>query len=155
MNKGWALCEQDSYILFLGSGDKILTLPDMEKYKDHDVIVGNVFIGKRKFKSKVGFRLRLGNTLHHQALLTKKSAHIDPPFSLDYPIYGDFDFNQRLYKRNLCFIKDESFLAYASEGGVSSRRNESEMLRVVRKNYGVFYAFLARVFYLMQNVRNG
>ena len=46
-----------------------------------------------------GPELRLRNTLHHQSLLVLKSVHPQPPFDPRYRIYGDWDFNIRLWQR--------------------------------------------------------
>jgi glycosyltransferase involved in cell wall biosynthesis len=154
MNKGWELAEMDNYILYLGSGDKLITLPDLKQYLNYDVIYGDVLIGTIRFTSKCDFRLKLGNTLHHQALLVKKTAELITPFSLKYPLYADFDFNQRLLKSNKKFIKASLFISYALEGGVSAQRNNKEMLSIVKKNYSVFYQQLAKIYYQIQHARN-
>lgn len=151
MNKGWSAATDDSFILFLGSGDTILTLPDSEDDFSADVIYGKVILSENKiFNSSVNAKLRFGNTLHHQALLIKKSIHVAPPFSLKYRIYSDFDFNQRLYKRKVRFKYSDKLLAYALPDGVSSTYNYKESISVVRGNYGYFGAFLAIMFYAGQ-----
>ena len=153
MNKGWNFVKQGNYILFLGSGDILITLPNLEDYLDYDIVYGDVLIGNSYFTSKCDFRLKLGNTLHHQALLIKKTSELTSPFSLNYPVYADFDFNQRLYKTNKKFIKAPLFVSYALEGGVSTLRNEDEMLKIVKKNYGIIYQITAKIYYKIQNAR--
>lgn len=153
MNKGWALANKYSYILFLGSGDKIIKLPVDSSFKDADIIYGNVMLANKLVVGKCDFRLKLGNTVHHQALLIKKSIHAKPPFCLDFPIYADFDFNQRLLKSKYQFIKDDSFLSFALEGGISAKIDEQQMLNIVKKNYGRFYQLLAKFYYILQDVR--
>ena len=153
MNKGWNFVKQGNYILFLGSGDILITLPNLEDYLDYDIVYGDVLIGNSYFTSKCDFRLKLGNTLHHQALLIKKTSELTSPFSLNYPVYADFDFNQRLYKSNKKFIKAPSFVSYALEGGVSTVRNDDEMLKIVRRNYGICFVFLAKIYYLIQKLK--
>ena len=138
MNKGWNASKNYSYILFLGSGDKLLSLPeDMSVFNDEDVIVGDVCVGQDKiFVSKPGFMLRLRNSLHHQALLVNKSMYPQTPFDTRFTIYADFDFNQRLMKMGANFVHSASFKSYALPGGVSSRFDLSEWLDVVEKNFG-------------------
>lgn len=153
MNEGWKLADLDSFVLFLGSGDKIMSLPDISTQASKDVLFGDVYIGPRLFVSKLGFKLKLGNTVHHQALMIKKRIHVEPPFSLEYRIYSDFDFNQRLYKRGIKFYKIKGFVSYASDGGVSAVRNDSEMLKIVRKNYGIVYMIIAKLYYFLQNAK--
>jgi glycosyltransferase involved in cell wall biosynthesis len=151
MNKGWAKASDDSYILFLGAGDYVMSLPDMSKMLNADIIYGNVHIGKKYlFRASADFRLRLGNTVHHQAMLVKKSVHLAPPFSLDYPLYGDFDFNQRLLKEDRKFKKDDQFLSYALEDGITSTFNKAESLQIVKRNYGFIWALLAWLYYSLQ-----
>jgi glycosyltransferase involved in cell wall biosynthesis len=142
MNKGWSLANKDAFILYLGAGDTIKSLPsDMATYKSTEIVYGKVLLGGGKtFESKADFRLRLTNTLHHQALLINKSIHPEPPFDKRFKVYADFDFSQRLYKKGFKFIKSENFLSSASPAGASKTHYRSEMAAVIRKNYGPFYA---------------
>ena len=154
MNKGWTVADNYSYIIFLGAGDYIIHLPNMANYKNENIIYGRVEIGKKYvFNTVVDFRLKLANAVHHQALLIKKSIHPAPPFSLQYPVFADFDFNQRLYKKGFHFVKDNTFLSHAMEGGISAARNEKEMIEIVQKNFGNMYVLLAKLYYLFQAVK--
>lgn len=154
MNKGWAKIEKNRFILFLGSGDKIIALPEIQDDFNTDVIYGNVMIGDKTFPAKAGFVLKLGNSIHHQALLVRKSLHMAEPFNLAYKIYADFDFNQRLLKAGARFTKNESFWGFALEGGVSSRKDTKEMLSIVQKNYGLLFVFLAKGYYFLQSLKS-
>ncbi|MBB6127045.1 glycosyltransferase [Mucilaginibacter lappiensis] len=152
MNKGWKQAKEDSYILFLGSGDKIINLPELNSFNEACILAGEVEVGaKYLYTPKVDIRLKLGNTLHHQALLIKKAIHPLSPFDLNFKTYADFDFNQRLYKSGFKIKVDKNFKAYAMEGGVSSNFNKAESLNIVRKNYGWFYYKLAQVYYLLRH----
>ncbi len=154
MNKGWLKADNESYIIFLGAGDYIIQLPDMSTYKDENIIYGKVEMqNKYLFNTIVDFRLKLANAVHHQAVLIKKNIHPQPPFKLQYPVYADFDFNQRLYKAGYKFVKDPYFLSHAAEGGVSSVENRKEMTRIVNKNFGKSYVLLAKIYYLFQFVK--
>jgi glycosyltransferase involved in cell wall biosynthesis len=157
MNKGWLLAGDLSFVLFLGAGDKILNLPpDIKKFDMSHVIFGKVDSGEGKFSnSKADIRLRLGNTLHHQALLINKSLSPEPPFNTKYKIYADFDFNQRLLKQGIKFILSANFVSYALPGGVSKKLCIKESVSIVKKNYGIFWAILAIVYYLYQGVKFG
>ncbi|MDR6941179.1 glycosyltransferase [Mucilaginibacter pocheonensis] len=152
MNKGWKVANEFSYILYLGSGDKIISFPHNDSFAKAGIIAGVVSIGNKfLYEPKIDIRLKLGNTLHHQALLIKKSLHPLPPFDITFKIYADFDFNQRLLKAGYKIIIDESFKAYAMEGGVSSSFNETESLEIVKKNYGWFYHKFAQLYYLLRH----
>ncbi len=149
MNKGWAAAADDSFVLFLGAGDRILSLPkNKDVFSEADVIYGKVSIGQDKhFTSKTGFLLKLFNTLHHQALLVKKSIHRGKPFDLRFKVYADFDFNQRLLKQGAKFVHADDFRGYALPGGISSRYAVRESFGVVRKNYGIIFGLLFLLLY--------
>ena len=162
MNKGWAAAADDSFILFLGAGDRLISLPDnMGQYNYDDVVYGNVLMGSKiAFTARTGFHLKLYNSLHHQALLVNKACHPAPPFNTSYKLYADFDFNQRLMKSGARFIYSPQFVAYAHPGGLSDKQSFSESLRIIRNNYGVFWALLAlggrtamKIFPLLKRLR--
>ncbi|SDT31902.1 Glycosyltransferase involved in cell wall bisynthesis [Maribacter dokdonensis] len=154
-NKGWDLAKSDSFILYLGVGDQLIKLPSEDKLINADIVYGKVILNENTvFNSKIGFRLRLGNTLHHQALLVKKSLHPISPFDKQFNLYADFDFNQRLYKQNLKFVYDDSFLSYALPGGVSANFDKNQSLKIVQKNYGKNYYYLAKLFYQIQRIKS-
>lgn len=145
MNKGWAAAADGSFILFLGAGDRILSLPPaMSRFNQNDVVYGSVRMGENiLFKARADYRLKLYNSLHHQALLVNKALHPVPPFNCRYRIYADFDFNQRLKKSGANFVHSPDFIGYAHPGGVSDRRCFAETLSVVYANYGFFWSALA------------
>ncbi|WP_243370798.1 glycosyltransferase family 2 protein [Geotalea sp. SG265] len=152
MNKGWAIAPDDSYVLFLGAGDTLLSLPQEPNLSNADVIYGRVRIGSERIcSSTIDFKLRFCNTLHHQALLVRKAISPQPPFDTDFRIYADFDFNQRLYLKGARFAFSETFWATALPGGVSDRVNYTEYYKVVRKNFGIFAAL--QVFILEPSLR--
>jgi glycosyltransferase involved in cell wall biosynthesis len=149
MNKGWAAAADDSYVLFLGAGDRLISLPsNMQNHASADVIYGKVRIGEdRIFISKTGPILKLFNTLHHQALLIKKSVHPGTPFDLRYTVYADFDFNQRLLKQGAAFTYAEDLVGYAMPGGLSSTYAVRESFDVVRRNFGLMMSIFFLVLY--------
>jgi glycosyltransferase involved in cell wall biosynthesis len=145
MNKGWVAAADKSFILFLGAGDRIISLPDsMCSYRENDVVFGTVMMGDAAtFKARANFHLKLYNSLHHQALLVNKAFHPDPPFDCRFLIYADFDFNQRLLKYGANFVYSPEFIGYACPGGVSDRHCFAESLRIVYANFGLWWAAVA------------
>lgn len=143
MNRGWSMASPESLILFLGAGDRIISLPPLEKCPPDQVVYGDVEIDKRLFRGEAGWWLRISNTLHHQALLVPRRLHPEPPFDLRFRLYADFDLNQRLLKGGVPFRYDPALRAVALPGGVSSRKDRGEMLRVVRKNFGIGWMMAA------------
>ena len=144
MNKGWEAAEGNSFILFLGAGDRIVSLPDIELFDPLDVVYGCVRMGeKTTFKPRSDFHLKLYNSLHHQALLVNKALHSAPPFNCRYRVYADFDFNQRLKKNGAHFVYSPDLIGYARPGGVSDRQCFAESLSIVSKNYGFLWSAIA------------
>jgi len=156
MNKGWALANEDAFILYLGAGDKIILFPEnVSKFDRSEIICGKVIMGTRKlFSSKANIRLLYRNMLHHQALLINKSIHPQPPFNTQYKVYADYDFNLRLYKMKNKFVQVENFLSFASSGGVSSVKfYPKEKVIIIKKNYGAFIAACANTYYTLNIIR--
>ncbi len=145
MNKGWLLANPDSYVLFLGAGDRIISLPqEPDDYAGRDVLYGDVALEKRGvFRSSVGAKLRFANTLHHQGLMVRKAIHPEPPFDCRYPIYADFDFNQRLYKIGAVFAHSTLLRGSMMDGGQSQKVHIMEMSRIAFQNYGWFWGALS------------
>jgi glycosyltransferase involved in cell wall biosynthesis len=156
MNKGWAVAKDNSYILFLGAGDRIEQLPDLSNYTGCVGIFGNVSLGNNRiYHSTADLRIKLGNTLHHQALLISKSIHLSPPFDLSYKAYADYDFNARLYNQGIKFIFDNSFRSYALPGGLTEKFHTEESRLIIRRNFGAFWELIASIYYSYQNIRYG
>lgn len=161
MNKGWEAADDDSFVLFLGAGDRIVSLPGDEEFKNADVIYGKVLMGEEAvFTPRCDLHLKLYNTMHHQALLVQKALHPAPPFDVAFPVYADFDVNQRLWKGGARFLYSSGFLCYARPGGVSDRQPYGESLRVIAKNFGPLWVVVAlsaylcsRIFPFLKNMR--
>lgn len=155
MNKGWRAASIEGNILFLGAGDKILSLPEnIEKLDSECVICGSAWIGdKRLFRSRVGRQLKFANTLHHQALIVPKRLNPDPPFDTIYRVYADFDFNQRLLKRGARFIYDDRFSSYALPDGLS-RVYSKESYKISTKNFGWIWGAVSYLFYCYSKIRS-
>lgn len=154
MNKGWSAAENGSFILYLGAGDRIISLPEtMNRYGRNDVVYGSVRMGEAcVFTARINFHLKLYNSLHHQALLVNKALHPAPPFNCRHRVYADFDFNQRLKKSGANFVFSPDFIGYAHPGGVSDRHCFAESLRIVSNNYGILWAALAFLGYYAMKI---
>jgi glycosyltransferase involved in cell wall biosynthesis len=145
MNKGWALAGADSYVLFLGADDRLLSLPSAAELSQARaraavLIYGDANIGDTPFVSRYTEELRNGNTLHHQALLVDKRVHPQSPFDLRLRVYGDWDFNLRLWKQGVRAEYLPSLRSQVGPGGVSSSLPLGETLRVVNRHSGPWRA---------------
>jgi glycosyltransferase involved in cell wall biosynthesis len=148
MNKGWALANEHSQVLFLGAGDELREVPSLRfiEANSDSIVYGDVDIETRIFRSTANWRLKLGNTLHHQALLVPKKIHIDPPFRLKYPIYADYDFSLRAYNSGVRFVRSRNFRAYALPDGVSATFEEKQMAEISRNNCGFLWGLASKIF---------
>lgn len=156
MNKGWARAHPDSAILFLGAGDTIETLPLLpDPWPADTVYMGNVWMGDRLFRSRSNLKTKIGNTIHHQALLVPRALCPAPPFDLRYPHYADYQFNLRLLQQGVSFVHTEQLQASAAPGGVSSKTHVRELVTLIRRNLGLGWATLATLNYLYQAIRHG
>lgn len=152
MNKGWALADPDSRILFIGAGDRLLALPKNSVRDDNpgDILFGNVQLDRGQvFHARNGVWLKLFNSLHHQALLIPKRLHPEPPFDLSFPLYADFDFNQRLSRQGAIFRFESGLLAYAAPDGLTRDLDLNELVKIIRKNYGPVWSSLSMLGFFM------
>lgn len=154
MNKGWVVANEFGRVLYIGAGDKILALPNIKdlKYSNNEILYGTVDLDHKIFHSRANWTLKLGNTLHHQALLVPKYIYHEKPFDLNFKVYADYDFNLRLYLSGVKFKYSEEFKAYALPGGLSSGFNISEMSQVSKKNCGLVWASLSKLYFTLSPV---
>ena len=145
MNKGWARAAGDSWVLYLGADDRVLSLPTPAELAAAQaagtaLVYGDALIGDTPFRSRFTAELLTANTLHHQALLVHKPVHPAPPFDTRYRVFGDWDFNVRLWKRGVKAAYLPSLRSYAGPEGVSASRPLGEVWDLVRGHVGAFTA---------------
>lgn len=145
MNKAWSLAAADASVLFLGSGDMLLSLP--AAFDNDSIYFGDVRIGDSLFVSSLKHGLRYGNHVHHQALMVPRRLHPAPPFDLAFKVYADFDFNQRLLRQGQRFVRAEGLVGYALPGGISAQLDVVQMAAVTRKNFGALHAFVMLAYF--------
>lgn len=141
MNKGWRMAPDRAYVLYLGAGDRLLSLPANanlldERRQPWPVVLGHCTVGTMEFQSRWGFEMRLRNTAHHQALMIHKAVSPDPPFDTGLRIYADWDFNLRLMRFGLRGRKVGGFHSFAEPGGASWIHDLHEIRRVARRHGG-------------------
>lgn len=117
MNKGLDLCET-GHVLFLGAGDKILTLP--KNIEPQVVYYGTTIVdNNRYFVSSIdNFVFNTFSSLHHQSMLVPVSFH--RYFNTDYKICADYAHNIEMMIEGREFKFDVDLLSYHMPGGVSS-----------------------------------
>lgn len=152
MNRGWELANPQGRVLYLGAGDRLLSLPHPSELvaDPQAVIFGKVELASGAvFHPRTGCWLRLYNSLHHQALLVPRPLHPAPPFDLSFPLYADFDFNQRLLRQGGRFRFSENLRSYSAPGGLTQELVIGELAAVTAKNFGSVWSGLARIGYLL------
>jgi glycosyltransferase involved in cell wall biosynthesis len=146
MNKAVSMLpSEDGHVLFLGAGDRLLALPTRDQREPGAVLFGGVQIGDTRFSSSIGWKLKAGNTLHHQGLFIPRIVLANSLFDTRYKLFADFDLNQRLLRAKIPFRSLDKIVAFAEPGGVTWRAQSSEMVDIVRKNYGLFWSGVARI----------
>lgn len=151
MNKGWNMAPEDSFVLFLGADDRILSLPSASTMArlaadGADIIFGTTTVGTRPFRSRWNRGLLLRNTLHHQSMLVRKAIEPRDPFDAGYRTYGDWDFNLRLWRRGARAMACRELRAHAAPGGASSRRPTAETYRIASTHSGPLLGLSAVAF---------
>ena len=139
MNKGWRAAPDDAWVLFLGADDRLLALPSPEELarlesEGCDLVFGRTSSAGTAFRSRYGAELHLRNTLHHQSLLVRKAAHPAPPFDPALRIYGDWEFNLRLFREGRRAAASAALRAEAAPLGVSAVQPLAETFRIARRH---------------------
>lgn len=148
MNKAVHLAAHDSYVLFLGAGDKILHLPDAAtiaaaKAAGTQILYGDVLIGDWLFQSSFGAKLTYRNTLHHQGLFVRKGCPDEPWFDESLKVFSDWDLNLVLFKRGVRAQPLGDTVAYAEPDGVSAKLHLPEIAWMIAKRCGWMRALAA------------
>lgn len=142
MNKGWNAAPENSYIIFLGADDQLLSLPSTQEIvaaRDAgiSILYGTTDVGDLAFRSRWDRGIRFRNTVHHQSMLICKSVAPAPPFDDRYRVYGDWDFNLRLWRRGVKAAYSPSLKALADAGGASAARPVVESFLIGTRNSGI------------------
>jgi glycosyltransferase involved in cell wall biosynthesis len=154
MNKGLALSRGD-YIYHLNIGDKLLKIPSQLWAKNNNDIScfsGRVQTGCNKvFTPKLGWRLRLHNTLHHQGNFYKRGPELH--YDLRYKVFSDFDLNQRLVKFGHRIELCSDLVAVHEQDGIShSPYYFNEVYAIILNNEGPLWMILAYIYFKLCGV---
>jgi glycosyltransferase involved in cell wall biosynthesis len=156
MNKGVALAT-GSFILHLNAGDRLLHVPfsEITECLVHHVDVGcfEVLMSNGvRFRPGNGFMLKIDNTWHHQGTIYRRAAHLG--YDLKYPIYADFDLNQRLKLRHARVrIFSTVMSEFSLDGASMIKGTYRERYRIIRKNFGLRYLPIAFARFHLNSLR--
>ena len=142
MNKGWNKVPPSRFVLYMGAGDTVTTLPTNETLqtcfdRGDRIVIGTCHIGNDPFVSSWTDRLSYNNTAHHQALLIWRALAGRSPFDASMRVYADWEFNLRLFNQGLRAHFDPTFQTYAEPDGVSARHDLREICRVSFRHGGL------------------
>ncbi len=154
MNKGLQMVN-DGYVLFLGAGDKIVSLIDSRLLLGTTInaFYGDVWIGDNLFTSHLDYNLKLGNSLHHQGLLVHRSMFPSSGFDSRYQSYADYDLNIKLLNNGVNFIKTNELIGFQMPGGLTSKIDALEMLEIMKNNFGLLHYCLIFFMYIFSELQ--
>lgn len=148
MNKAVSIAAPNSYILFVGAGDKVRCVPDpvtitAARLAGTEVLYGDVLIGDSLFRSSFSAKLNYRNTLHHQGLFIRKGNQPEPWFNKSLRAFADWDMNLSLFLRRARVESLGYTVAYALPNGVSTKLHLSEIANIIAKRSGWICALAA------------
>jgi glycosyltransferase involved in cell wall biosynthesis len=157
-NKGVAYATGD-YISFLNAGDYLDSdyFDEIVKKINHTryfYYYSKVLLHNKKQVKLIGSEKKRYYTrdisppyLHPSLLVKKETFDLLGPFSLEYPIYSDFEWMLRLQNSNVPGKFLDIAKVHFFDGGVSSKYNFLEYFAVVRKINSSIYIQIFAFFY--------
>lgn len=156
INKGIRVA-QGSFFLVLNVGDTLLTFPSQELFdailKGADVALFNVrHSDGRIISSRIDYRIRFGNTVHHQGAFYSRALNIQ--YDLRYKVFSDFDTNQLLFLSGKKFISYPKVITRHELDGISNdRKHREEYFEIIAKNFGVVWSWVGRIYIAQGELR--
>jgi glycosyltransferase involved in cell wall biosynthesis len=149
MNKACTLATGD-WLIFLGCDDvmlqslgsvaKMLSQPDTVYYGDVIVRSSGKVSGEEFSKYKF-----MRFNICHQSMFYPKSVYKKYSYCLDYPWYGDYDYNLRLVGDAVQFVYMGIVIAIYNDKGLSSSGDaefEKNRMKLIRATFGIHYVFM-------------
>lgn len=156
MNKAHTFA-RGHFLYHLNVGDRLLRFPKerLERARRDrlDAVSFAVSIdGIRESRPSYGFLLRLKNTMHHQGTFYRRTGF--PRYDTRFPMYADFDANQRLLLAGAKVEVFDEVVAWHASGGVGDQTlGYEESSAILRKNFGRIYVVLAIVMSEWKGIR--
>jgi len=158
MNKG-VFNSQGAWVLFLNDGDLLIEPSNLthtfsrSDLPQYDCIVSTVQLSNGlMFKPKIGFKLRIANTIHHQGLFYRRTESLF--FNESYKVFSDFDLNQKYVRQRKRFLLLDDVFTYHSLNGISNRNGvEKEFFSIVKKNQGLIVLFISYIYFKVRGLK--
>lgn len=157
MNKGLSRATAE-WVLFINGGDTLISIPNniIENLvsENTDLICGSIVTDCGNIiKPEISWKIRVCNTLPHQALFYRRTKMISA-FNTKYKIFSDYDYNIQIFKKapKIDIIAD--IIARHSLDGISNNTSHiSELYRIICAHFGVFYVFLSFFRFKIQGLK--
>ena len=140
MNKGIEHSKGE-WLYFLGSDDVLFDSNSISQFFNVEISSNiKVLLAKIKYNGRKedSFLLRLNkgvktskftnliwlnNTIHHQAVVYRKSVFLEKKYSLKYKILSDYHFNINLHRNRINYIVKNYIVAVCGTNGISKNYN--------------------------------
>ncbi|GAB4015104.1 glycosyltransferase family 2 protein [Spirosoma koreense] len=164
MNKGIDRVN-GKWIYFLGGDDKLRPgiLREIHRYLnvEHSIVYGDImFDNGHHYRSFLGPRTTLQNTVHHQSAFYNATLFQKYRYNIDIKIVSEYDLHLHIYTKKMSTYYMSFIIADCATGGASSNlirslkeTNQIRALHVENKWQNKIYSFFLGLYYAQKGLR--
>jgi putative colanic acid biosynthesis glycosyltransferase len=165
MNKAIALSKGE-WLLFLGCDDYLAESTSISNLvdfiaEDITLVYGNVqYTDGQHFLSKIDYTILIGNTVHHQASLYKKTLFDNFSYDTALKICSDYELNLLIYLQKYKVSGVDKIISICGTGGMSEQQKNAgnEEINYIRGKHvntiaNMLISFLQRAWRLSYEIR--
>lgn len=153
------------YVIFLGGDDSLANRTVLEEISalltgsdDPDLFLGAVIWGDppRLFRSKLGWRTRIVNTIHHQGACYRSDWLLNFEFDTQSTVAGDYELSLRALKAGpaLSSLSASTVVSVCGAAGLSQVTQELEVYREMHDIRSRYSGRLLSTGYLIAGIIN-